>query len=313
MRLILIIISSLLVSATIAEAQDVALFISVRDDCVDSPASPSTLYIVNPSTANSKAIGPIGGFLGVTSLEFLPDGRLVGTANNDGPEQNLRKAIFIEINPDTGAGTLIGEVGDEANDNECGRAPDITYDSATNTLFATGDACTPSSDDFLQTINQMTGKGTSVGTYDPFNGRGNGIAISDNGVIFVTASEEFITVDPLTGNPTKIGDIQISVENDEDVHVNGLAFHPITGELYGTTIDQTETASEKSSKLIILDTGNGNTTIVGDLPDCTDGLVFRIIPRNVPTLSEWGLIAMAGVLGIVGLLVLALRRRKVTA
>ena len=33
--------------------------------------------------------------------------------------------------------------------------------------------------------------------------------------------------------------------------------------------------------------------------------------RNVPTLSEWGLIAMAGILGIVGLMVI--RRRKVTA
>jgi hypothetical protein len=33
--------------------------------------------------------------------------------------------------------------------------------------------------------------------------------------------------------------------------------------------------------------------------------------RNIPTLSEWGLIAMAGVLGIVGFMVM--RRRKVTA
>ncbi|MCH7519670.1 MAG: IPTL-CTERM sorting domain-containing protein [Candidatus Dadabacteria bacterium] len=34
-------------------------------------------------------------------------------------------------------------------------------------------------------------------------------------------------------------------------------------------------------------------------------------PRNIPTLSEWGLIAMAVILGIVGFMVL--RRRKVTA
>ena len=35
------------------------------------------------------------------------------------------------------------------------------------------------------------------------------------------------------------------------------------------------------------------------------------LPTNIPTLSEWGLIAMAGVLGIIGLL--AIRRRKITA
>ena len=34
-------------------------------------------------------------------------------------------------------------------------------------------------------------------------------------------------------------------------------------------------------------------------------------PPAVPTLSEWGLIAMAGILGIVGFMVI--RRRKVTA
>ena len=36
-----------------------------------------------------------------------------------------------------------------------------------------------------------------------------------------------------------------------------------------------------------------------------------VITRNVPTLTEWGLIALAGILGLVGLMVI--RRRKVTA
>jgi IPTL-CTERM motif len=41
-------------------------------------------------------------------------------------------------------------------------------------------------------------------------------------------------------------------------------------------------------------------------------LVFRELqPRNIPTLSEWGLIAMAGILGITGFMVI--RRRKITA
>jgi len=36
-----------------------------------------------------------------------------------------------------------------------------------------------------------------------------------------------------------------------------------------------------------------------------------IFPTPIPTLSKWGLIAMAGILGIVGFIVI--RRRKVTA
>ncbi len=41
----------------------------------------------------------------------------------------------------------------------------------------------------------------------------------------------------------------------------------------------------------------------------SNGMPIRV--EEVPTLSEWGLIAMAGILGIVGFMVI--RRRKVTA
>ena len=43
--------------------------------------------------------------------------------------------------------------------------------------------------------------------------------------------------------------------------------------------------------------------------DETNGRCRRI--SNVPTLSEWGLVIMSGVLGIIGFMVI--RRRKVTA
>jgi len=51
------------------------------------------------------------------------------------------------------------------------------------------------------------------------------------------------------------------------------------------------------------------TTPVGDAPQGV--AIADLQPRNVPTLSEWGLIAMAGVLGIAGLMVM--RRRKAAA
>ena len=63
---------------------------------------------------------------------------------------------------------------------------------------------------------------------------------------------------------------------------------------------------------------NSNDTIPGDLlSGLSDTQLSECVnwnfrePEVIPTLSEWGLITMAGVLGIVGFMVM--RRRKVTA
>ena len=56
-------------------------------------------------------------------------------------------------------------------------------------------------------------------------------------------------------------------------------------------------------------------TSTGGNPDGEDEIYlatcFDLDDRVIPTLSEWGLIAMAGILGIVGFM--AIRRRKVAA
>ena len=311
MRIFLFIISAFLLSAGFVSAQNVELFVSVRNNCTNQNVSDNaTLYRVNPENVQLDPIGLIG-FPGVTSLEFLGDGRLVGSAADD-PAQGPKRSVLIDINPETGAGSLIGQISDASNPGECGRAPDLTYDSATDTLFATADNNCPM-DDSLQTINQATGLGTLIGPYAPFDGGGNGIAINDNDVIFVTASYDLITVDPQTGAPTKVADIDTDIGNNTFIVLNALAYHPITGELYATTVDSGRTSPNRGeSTLVILDTATGATQIVGDLPNCSDGLVFRLSnTRNVPTLSEWGLIALAGILGLISFMVI--RRRKAIA
>ena len=61
-------------------------------------------------------------------LEFLPNGQLIGSANGDTEDDKI--AVLISIDPNTGAGTLIGELGRVSNPGECGRIPDIAYDNA---------------------------------------------------------------------------------------------------------------------------------------------------------------------------------------
>ncbi len=64
----------------------------------------------------------------------------------------------------------------------------------------------------------------------------------------------------------------------------------------------------------VLEDGNGVTiecddSATNDMGSCT--FTNTLIPRNVPTLSLWGLIAMAGILAIVGLMLI--RRRRASA
>ena len=72
--------------------------------------------------------------------------------------------------------------------------------------------------------------------------------------------------------------------------------------------------SEPCLRITTLEDGNGVTiecddSATNDMGSCT--FTNTLIPRNVPTLSEWGLIAMAGFLGLVGFMVM--RRRKLAA
>ena len=62
-------------------------------------------------------------------------------------------------------------------------------------------------------------------------------------------------------------------------------------------------AVDAMKNIYVADTNNNRIQVFSEPPP--------IITTPIPTLNEWGLIAMAGVLGIVGFIVM--RRRKVTA
>src|SRR3990167_8362412 len=262
-------ISALFLSYGISNAQ--VLLVTADDVCVQGTGSlNASLYRVDPDTAAFKEIGPIG-FSGVGGLAQIGDGRLVASARADTNGDKI--SILIEINPFTGEGRLIGTIG-SSNGPGCGRINDLTYDPATDTLYATGIQCDNAPSDFdvrLLTINPDTGAGTIIGETGFFIA-GNALAISSNGTLFSSGgcSNVVYTINPQTG-------------------VGTFNFFP-------------------STELTVLDPFTGQVTSIGQLPDCADGIEFVTLPpRNIPTLSQWGLIAMAGILGFVGFMVI---RRK---
>ncbi|MCH7519899.1 MAG: IPTL-CTERM sorting domain-containing protein [Candidatus Dadabacteria bacterium] len=133
---------------------------------------------------------------------------------------------------------------------------------------------------------------------------GTGMAYDDaNDILYAMNSNGLYTVSTVTGNSNFIGPTGIS-----NVGINiGLAYDEINRILYANT--------GNSGELYTLDVTTGSATLVGSNGvSGIDGLAWLDdcgVVATIPTLSEWGLIAMAGVLGIVGFMVI--RRRKVTA
>ena len=88
----------------------------------------------------------------------------------------------------------------------------------------------------------------------------------------------------------------------------------------GWTLDSIECVEGTSScgtTSCLTATVDGNRVTFECLDNDTASCVFTnviepVAPSNIPTLSEWGLIAMAGILGIAGFMVV-MRRRKAAA
>lgn len=304
-RLIIPAIFILLFSYGVSSAQT-ELLIASDDSCVAASSGFSTLYRVNPNNADTQEIGPIG-FLGVSGMAVLGDGRLVGSANADANGDRI--SILIEIDPFTGQGSLIGTIGNN-NLGGCGRVPDLTYDAVTDTLYGIGFRCIPGNSHGniteLLRINQATGQGTTIGQTGFFGG-GNGLAIRRNGgTLFSSENENFITLNPQTGQGTLVANHPLI----QDV-MSALDFSPATGELFGIEFGFGNPSTP--TNLVTVNTINAEITRIGELPVCSDALVFlALAPRDVPTLGEWGMISAAVGLGLVAVF-FALRKRKVKA
>jgi len=274
--------------------------------CDNSPAMQRSLYNVNPGTGQMQFIGTPG-FNGMTSMAYIDDGRLVvaGFQDND-------TSILVEIDPVTGQGTLIGIIGNRNNPGECARIPGMTYDSATDTLYALARKCNDN-DGILATINPDTAEMTPIGELD-FDGGGFGLAIRNDGTLFASVWNNEIfslyTLNKNTGASTLVGTMNTSGITTGPLGVGGLAFDPITQQLYASA--NNGDFGTDSYLLTVNESAPPSFNVVGQTEDCFDGIVFaKRAASNVPTLSEWGLIAMAGILGLVGFMVV--RRRKAVA
>ena len=130
----------------------------------------------------------------------------------------------------------------------------------------------------------------------------------------VVGNDALLSVNTLTGNRQLISDFDNPAQGPADVNPQGIAIDS-SGQIL---------VNGNPDVLFSIDPVTGFRTVIsqydniaqGPLAGFTRGIIVatvatEMVLMQVPTLSEWGLIAMGGILGIVGLMVF--RRRKVTA
>ncbi|MGH7848859.1 MAG: IPTL-CTERM sorting domain-containing protein, partial [Thermodesulfobacteriota bacterium] len=242
------------------------------------------LYFIDLPTGTAIPIGPTG-FADIECLAF--DARSVLYGVDDITNQ------LVICDTSTGDCDAVGPLGVDFTD--CG----LTFD-CNGELFMSTDAPEPFT---LYSIDPNTGQATAVGDQgQQVTGlaAGAATAICGSGVFGLggDGTNNLGCMDLITGAFEEIGPLNtVNVQDggiDFDlrgflwgIQDQGLIFiiHPSTGAASGVTA-----------------TLNGFEGLAIDAPTCA--------PRIIPTMSEWGLILMAAVLGIVGFIVY---RRKMAA
>jgi hypothetical protein len=266
--------------ALAAPAQAQVLF-----GAIGGSAANSDLYIVDPATAGTTSVGPIG--FSLTGLSTDPfTGELYGV--NAGGSAVTRRLLLI--NTTTGAGTNIGVTGT--------RISDISFRS-NGVLYGWDE---PGNDDLI-TINTATGATTIVGDAG-LSTFGSGLDFSPGGILYFAGDGvdgDLRTVNPATGSTSVVATLSGAPAGTEAI--SALAFHPVTGVLYAIALE----LGGGDAFLVTINTTTGAMTTLGQLPDGFDALAWGNV-TGVPTMPVPVLLVLAVLLA--GITALMLRRRQ---
>lgn len=277
-KILLIALTAMMLGAS--ESQSQIVLYGASKGFGGSGVGPSSLYKLNTATGEATLIGPIG-FDNVTGMAILGNGRLVASANGDALFGD-GTAIYIEIDPKTGAGKLLGIIdqngGGQAKairtgiipneiigpGGDCGRMPDLTYDPVNDILYGYSDQC--NNVEGLWIINKLNGFGTPVGP-SGFTDGGNGLAIDPNtGRLFAKPNDAngLVELDPETGAGTIISGTAGNLPSS----INAMDFNPVTGQLFGSL------NAGSLSYLVTIDTATGLADTLGESIAGLDAIVF---------------------------------------
>jgi len=217
--------------------------------------------------------------------------------------------ILATIDHETGVATYVG--------NTMERIAGIAFNGNGNTLYGiTGDgdgAFIPK----IVTLSKSNGSASFVQNLDDDDDPGETIAFNPlDGLLYrMSGSGDILNVDWIfeSINPSNMDVSQITLQGDTTLMFEQTALVHRDGNVLLSA--QRQRGGTIIPNALHSITTNGDITFIGEMDHEAKGLAFDCgIPEvvaEVPTLSEWGLIVMASVMGIVGFMIL--RRMKAAA
>jgi len=280
----------------------------------ESPNGSPLLHTIDPNTGATLTTTPISlsgeELRGCNGLARDPS---TGTcwivlsppaSGGSGTGGNAQR-LLATIDQNTGDATLVGNTGE--------RIAGIAFNTNGDTLYGiTGDG----DDAFipkLVTLSKLNGSSTFIQNLDNDDDPGEAIGFNPNdGLLYrVSGDGPVLDIDWIfeSINPANMNVIQIPLSGNIALFDEQLALVHQSGNLF---LSSQRLVNDKPLALHSITT-NGVFSFIGDMDHESKGLAFdcSVPPPTIPTLSEWGLVAMAGVLGLVGFMVM--RRRKATA
>jgi hypothetical protein len=219
----------------------------------------ATLYMVNPATAATTVVGPVG--LSVTGLAIAPDGTLYGAEATrwiaSSAEPNL-----LKVDRTTGAGTIVGLMDDAGT---ARGLPD--FDFAGTRLLGMGRRSTE-----LYDVSTATGDLTLLGNHGLGSSNGQGFAIDAGGVGYFalggngSTAANLYSVDTETGVAALVA--AITVPSGEVVRA--MTF--LQGTLYAVVGRVSNGSGGAANTLYTIDPTTAAATLVGSLPNNIDAL-----------------------------------------
>jgi IPTL-CTERM motif len=257
-----------------------------------SPINPGAIIQINQLNGIGTFIGDPVTPGGLSGIDFDSGGRLFGTTVG-GQDSS---SSLVQIDPLTGA--LINTIGVIMVAGNPIKIGDLAFQPRTDVLFGiSANNGPPPNDDAgggLYTIDTTNGIATFVGTVID---RACGLGFAPDGRLYCW-EEDLHRLSPSTGQ------IISTIETNSDF-IDSLAVRA-DGTIFGSLCG----GCDNPDDILTVDPITGDVEFIGSTGQgsVSDLAFVPLPPTIVPTLSEWGLIAMAGVLGIIGLI--AIRRRK---